>query len=420
MAQDAVTLSLYPRSHLYHTIGVYILAMARFARCSLSQQKEDLDKSIVHYTEAIFLPPVSRTGLNVVQLLFRLSFALLVRSEKFKQPHDIKYSIEYLRYLRGLPLGSFDLPRNTVTSSLIRALGIRVESEAGDGTRNIKEMVVLCRELLTSNISAGFPVAAFMSLNEAVNAEFDRGRPVQSLDEAIQFLRDAVRMYPPGSHLVLYALADTLRTRFVETHSNDDYEGAMALIERILDPNEPGDCPDWIRDFASSLTVELVYARSTIFPNPEYSEVSISRLRTFLSSSSDEEIRPQFTDMLSTQARERFKEYSLAESLKKRTPILHNWSTFHPLKARKNLGCLFLDQTLFGSYIRRLGWRRKFSILKNCSQLLLPGPNVTKIASVTLQFGMNQSSAVPTIYRISKSPSSMADCQSMRLVIPVT
>ncbi|KAI9462872.1 CHAT domain-containing protein [Lactarius psammicola] len=312
-----ISISLYPWSHHIHIAGVYALAKAHFDRYTLSQEKDDLDKSIVHYTEAIFLPPISQAGfpLNFVQLFFRLTSALLVRSEKFKQPLDIKYSIEYLRYLRGLPLNSFDLPRNAVTTLLIQALGIKVKSETGDGTQNMKEMVVLCRELFASNMSAGFPVAVFMSLNEAVHAEFDRGRPVQSLDEPIEFLRDAVKMYPPGSHLVLYALADTLRSRFGEAHSNDDYEEAMALSERILDPNESGECPDWIRNLASLLPVELAYAKSTFFPNPEYSEVSISRLRTFLSSSSDEKIRLQFTDMLSGQARERFKDYSLAENL---------------------------------------------------------------------------------------------------------
>jgi chaperonin GroEL (HSP60 family) len=63
-----------------------------------------------------------------------------------------------------LSLDSFDVPRNDVTTSLIRALAIQVESEAGDGTRNIKEMVVLCRELLTSTLSAGFPDASFYIL----------------------------------------------------------------------------------------------------------------------------------------------------------------------------------------------------------------------------------------------------------------
>jgi hypothetical protein len=49
--------------------------MARFARYKRSNQKEDLDKSILHYTEAIFLPPISQAGpsLNFVQTFFGLA-----------------------------------------------------------------------------------------------------------------------------------------------------------------------------------------------------------------------------------------------------------------------------------------------------------------------------------------------------------
>jgi hypothetical protein len=151
-------------------------------------------------------------------------------------------------------------------------------------------------------------------------------------------------MCPPDSHDVLLRWP-TLYTRFIGTHSNDDYEEATALLERILDPNQPGECPDSIRDQASSLATELALVRSTIFENPQYSEVTISRLRTLLSSPSvDETLRLQFTDHLGDEVRERFRHYSLPRALKKRTPILHNLLTFHPLKAWKESGELFLDR----------------------------------------------------------------------------
>ena len=284
------SLSLYPRSHFAHIIGVQILRKARFGRYTLSRQKEDLDKSIVHCTEAILLPPVSRDGChldNVFQLLFHLARALLERFEKFKQPEDVTYSIEYLRYLRGL-LDSFDLriPKNGVTTSLIRALGIQVEVEPGDGTQEIKEMVALSRELLISTSPAGFPNAVFTSLNEAVEAEFFRGH-VQLVNQVIEFLRDAAKMYSPDSHHVFFALARALCTRFVVTHSNSDYEEATTLLEWTLDPNQRGECPDPMRrDIASALATQLAFVRSAIFENPQHSEEAISRLRTILSSPS--------------------------------------------------------------------------------------------------------------------------------------
>ena len=47
------SLSLYSRSHSEHIKLVYNLAVVRWTRYELSQEKQDLDKCIVHCTEAI-------------------------------------------------------------------------------------------------------------------------------------------------------------------------------------------------------------------------------------------------------------------------------------------------------------------------------------------------------------------------------
>lgn len=257
------SLSFYPRSDHQRIIWVHILAMARYSRYKRSQQKEDLDQSIVFCTEAILLPPISRAGrfLNIIQLLFRLALALLDRSEALEQPEDVKSSIEYLQYLRRLPLDSFNVPRDDVTTSLIQALALAArvhwESEASHRARNIQEMVALYRELLTSSISAAFPDYAFNFLDQAVNTRYDGGWPIQLLDDVIDCLRDAVKMCPPNAYNVMYTLANTLCTRFVESHSNGDYDEAAALMERILDRNRIGQCPDVLRDLASSLVTNF-------------------------------------------------------------------------------------------------------------------------------------------------------------------
>jgi CHAT domain-containing protein/tetratricopeptide (TPR) repeat protein len=316
------SLALYPRSHSEHITSVCYLAQMRWERYLLTGEKDDLDRSILHCTEAILLPPVSWDGLlnNVFQLLLHIAGTLLVRSAEFEQHGGVKSSIGYLRYLRGLlPLDSFDVPRNLVTTSLIGGLSLQVRfEEAGDGTQNIQEMVVLCRELLTSTSLADFEVV-FTSLNEAVDAELYRGR-VQLVDQnqVIECLRDAAAMCqcPPDSHLVFFELASALRTRFMVTHSNDDYEEATALLERILDHNQPGECPDQMRDQASFLVTKLAFIRSAFFKNPQYSQESISRLRTSLSSPSiDEGHRILFTGNLVREVRKRSEYYSLAESL---------------------------------------------------------------------------------------------------------
>ena len=100
------------------------------------------------------------------------------------------------------------------------------------------------------------------------------------------------------------------------THSLDDYEEATALLEKILDSSQLGWLPDSIYGRASTLASQLAVIRDTFFRNPEYSSVAIARLRATLSSSSiGEELRYQFTEMLSMHVRDRFRDYSLSESL---------------------------------------------------------------------------------------------------------
>ena len=130
------SLPLYPRSHSGHINCVYSLAEERWKRYRLSQDKEDLNKSIAHSTEAIFLPPVSRDGplLNsIFKLLFHIAFALLVLSRKFEQHEGVKHSIEYFRYLRGHPFDSFDILRNDVTTLLIVAFLFKLGRMLGTG-----------------------------------------------------------------------------------------------------------------------------------------------------------------------------------------------------------------------------------------------------------------------------------------------
>ena len=315
-------LPLYPRSGYSHILWVHNLAMAHFSRYKRSKQKEDLDKSIVHYTEAILLPPISGTGrfLNVVQLLFRLALALLDRSEMFERPEDVKYSVEYLQYLHGLPLDSSDLPRNDLTTSLIQALALAArvywQSEASVRTRNIQEMLVLYRELFTSNVSADFPDYTFNFLDQAVNTKYDGGWPIQLLDDVIECLREAVKVCPRDLYNLLYTLANTLCTRFIGTHSNDDYEEAIALMEGFLYRNQSGVYPDLVLSQASSFITRFAFIRSIILQNPEYSEMAISRLRAELRSSYiDERLVLRVTEALTFHSNERFRHYGLTESL---------------------------------------------------------------------------------------------------------
>ncbi|KAI0298392.1 CHAT domain-containing protein [Multifurca ochricompacta] len=269
-------LSRIPRSHPDYTACIYRLATSRSKRYLLSKQKEDLDKSIVHYTEAIFLPPSWGFYLNVVQVFFRLVFSLLYRSMRFKQPEDVKCVVEYLRYLRGLPLDTFDVSHKVVTESLVDALSIQVDLEA-DGTGDIEEMMILCQELLTCHSSEKYPTDAINAFTIAILRKEEK---VEPLDGVIQFLRDALKICPPDFDQVPLGLAATLKIRYEKNYSNDDYDEAMTLLESVI-----ASSPQF-QIQASGLAANLVCMRASFYPNPEYLEEAISRFRTLLGSSS--------------------------------------------------------------------------------------------------------------------------------------
>ncbi|KAH9025978.1 CHAT domain-containing protein [Lactarius pseudohatsudake] len=309
----------FPRPHSKHTTSIYSLAVARSERYRLLKQKEDLDKSILHFTEAILLLPVSWAGplLHVTCTLFDLAATLYYRVKDFDQTEDVESCIEYLRYLQGLPLESFHIPRSQVIAMLIQTLGAQVNLGTGDWSRDIWEMAVLCRELLASNLSTDLYAedVAFPYLLDALSAKQTGGVSIQLLNEVIECLRDAVKMCPPGSYFVMFALAITLEIRFIESYSNDDYEEAVAILENIHDPNQPGECPDSIRRIASTHVALIAFRRSLVYKSPEHIEMAISRLRAELSSSSiDEEHRARVVTFLSMLVKSRFTNFSLTES----------------------------------------------------------------------------------------------------------
>ena len=318
-------LSLFPRSDHSHADCTNILARARFLRFQHLEQKEDLDKSILHITEAILLPTFPNSGrpsYYVVELLFFLTRALLQRSQVFGQPEDLKCTIKYLQHLHKLPLESLGMSTIDVTTKLTQALADQVRMEAGHGTQNIAEIVVLCRELLPISTDSGFPYGAFLSLKQALNGEIKRGQHIQLLDDVIECIRDAGKLCPPDSYYHFqFFLAQELFTRAVVTPSTGYFDDPIAILERIIDPNRPGECPNSILNEAPRLLAMLVYSRSAIFPNPEYSEVAISRIRALLQLSFiDEDVRLRISELLLTLLGRRVTNYDLAEGLEEQNP----------------------------------------------------------------------------------------------------
>ena len=287
--------------------------MKRSDRHRLSHQKEDLDKSILHFTTAIFLRPIhAEHPFSVVQILFCIAAGLLERSRDYKQP-GIEYAVEYIRYILRSPPSSFDTPRTVVTQELIQALGTQVKLGVGNGTQDIKEMVVLCNELLSSNKPEVVSAAALTFGWAVYKLLAARRLPTELQDEVIECFRDAVKACQPASYKVMFMLAELIGRRFLQKHSPGDYEEAIAILEKLL---EPGGCPGSFRRGPSSLASDLACARSDFLREPEYAEVATSLLREELNSPAlDERSRIKCISRLASQIRLRFEAYGLDESL---------------------------------------------------------------------------------------------------------
>ena len=144
--QNVVLLS--PRSNTQRALCVFGLAQAKLDRYQLSRQRDDLDQSILHFTEAIYLPlPWGLCPLIIVQF-YSLTLAIFFRAKAYGQHTDVKCCIAFLRYLRGQwHQDPIDLPI-PVTETLVSALAIKVDLSLGDVDQDIGEMADLCSEIL--------------------------------------------------------------------------------------------------------------------------------------------------------------------------------------------------------------------------------------------------------------------------------
>ena len=297
------TMSSLPRSDPRCALRVQQLARARFRRYSWSTQQNDLEESLLHFTEAICLqcpgdehPP----GLNVAQIFYFLTLAIFFRAQKSRQTEDIKYCITYLRYLRGqwheIPI---DFP-SPVTATLVSAMVMQVELRLGDVAQDIEEMADLCDELLIADPLTTFlsrPVLAFAAMFSA-HLEGSSGGKVPS-EKVIGCLRRAT-MRLPDLHEVSIVLAQCLLYRLHNTHSEDDYQDGLAVLDQIISFRDPKDVPSPYAGSASAIAAQFAVTHYHMSGKPEHLEQAIYRYRTLLDGTSLEEAdRPLAANTLS-------------------------------------------------------------------------------------------------------------------------
>ncbi|KAF8265306.1 hypothetical protein EI94DRAFT_1804547 [Lactarius quietus] len=277
-----------PRSHPNRLTLVYDLASARLRRYILSDQKEDLDKAIVHLTESILSSPRSWIGHGpgILQALFLLAFALVKRSRVYRMPEDAIHAARYLRCLRDQRHQAFGSPRHQVTGLLVDALAIQMESGAGNVMDNIGEMADLCREILISDVANVNTTRSFPIFFAALLSTLHLPVPEQPMEKVIKCLRSAreTRRYRLEARLTL---AFCLATRYCRSFVNDDYEEAVSVLDEIMISCSPRD--NFVAQAQLIVTV-LAMHRSSNHVTPEYSEESTYRARAFLNSSLENQL----------------------------------------------------------------------------------------------------------------------------------
>ena len=158
------------------------------------------------------------------------------------------------------------------------ALAIQVEWGARNLMQNIGEMAVLCHELLALDISNVNTTRSFHLFFMTLLSKIHLPVPEQPMGQVIECLRAArgQQLFRFESRLTL---AFCLGTRYCRTFVNDDYEEAMSILDKVITSCSPRDT--FVAQ-AQKIVTLLAMLRANNHVNPEYSEESIYRARSFL------------------------------------------------------------------------------------------------------------------------------------------
>ena len=260
---------------------IQALASALNVRYHSLGQVDDLEQSILHYTEAIFLPPHrDRDILNTTQIFFVTARLLLLRATRTEHPEDVKSPVIYLRYLRGQSPEAFNISPDEVKDSLMTALALQVELELGDVMQDIEEMADLVLELLNSDTwtTSTDTITSFAAVVKHRYGKWGYGKEPRA--KTIDCLRKAKIRLPDSDELSI-TLASTLLDRFEIAYSKDDYEEGTAILDKFLTSRGPGDEPSQYREALEFISV-FAHARLNVSWKPEHLEEAIYRLRNCL------------------------------------------------------------------------------------------------------------------------------------------
>jgi hypothetical protein len=268
----------------------------------------------LHLTEALFLPirVLGEFSVNIIDIFSELASALVQRSKTSNKLQDANFVIQFLRYLRGQLVNKSGIPRHEMIISLIEALAIRAAlfGSSDHGMQDIKDIITTCDELFSLDISERLSFMAYHALRNAISACGDGNRPV--LDQCIKLLREACIRWPNSPALSI-ALAYCFVLRFSETLTDNDFEEAATILNRIIGSPSPGNSLDKWQQASLSVMMLLMGIRSVMYEKPEYAEEAISYYRS-LSPYIPDSLRPLFMEVLDETAGLRFEYLGATEA----------------------------------------------------------------------------------------------------------
>ena len=200
MTQLQPSLSGLSRSSPRHPFLSPTLARKLLSRHKTSTQKGEIDQTISFLTELIlFYPLLTKPPHSItLQAFYHLANALIMRSKSSNQPEDAISAVKYLSHLRDQPREISNPPRHQFTTSLVNALAVQVELEAGDVKENIRQMVILCHEYVTSGLNTSDHDATHLIrlISGIVVPKIHMLDPDQALDKVIECLQAARKHRP--------------------------------------------------------------------------------------------------------------------------------------------------------------------------------------------------------------------------------
>ena len=204
-----------------------------------------------------------------------------------------------------------------VTALLVRTLALQQKLEPGNAMQCLEEMAVLCREELSSNLLGSELIDTVEDFAQAVNRLDSLYLPSQPI---IECLCEANARFP-DSHPVSIALSWSFHRCFYLTHSNEDYERAMASLDRINTSHSPAESSNKYLTDALASAARLAYNRFNLYETPEHLEETISRTRAHLISTSLEDPeRGDIVQVLEELERRRLENFGIMHTLPEAHP----------------------------------------------------------------------------------------------------